>query len=902
MKETMTTPPIDDIPLPKGAGRLPPWWMLLTPHETVDDWMILVEKKAQRKAKISRGKASNDIALTVNQDDDDDDNEVEDMHATPSTDKSIRSLELGDLKDAPFQMLVTKSDASADGIHANKDVDNTVATRGEEETTPSHLDIDVEDGSEYTSNKEAVTVIAAALGLEVVSLASDSDETREHALNNELPVEVLLDDSTLEDTLTEEHQDETLPVDNVVKETLTRISMVEKMQADETSIEEAQTNETVHDETKPEIEMPVSEMHVAKVPIIEEALAINEHVEETLIDGASSVTSSPDESAIEEVSFGQMPLLSGITTEKITDKNNKDTTVQSTTESNSGSECMIGTTEVEGTLEEQSKLEVRLTLKQITESDFSNVIIVKEEPNIKEACIDTSCVASTIDFTDNNVSAHEPHNVLSTGIPYVMPDAGVDAEAFGPEHLRHIEIGERPASSWEHQAVAGQHMLRKADEPSRSMASHNASLDDTSTAEELKGIESSKEEMSADDETKIDIAEADDTLHAETKSVDEMMSEKLPIIEAPIKTEHVEGTLLDRVSSDTSLPDEAITGEVSTDQIPLLSGITTEKITEKENAKLTAKSMDEPLLVNKGIPNAANDSDDSSVKESISDVGSTSNQTIEVDYSNEIIIKEERSSEVAWIDTSGDVATIDLTDNNVSARELHNIPSSSTPYVMPDTGVDAEAFGPEHLRHIEIGERPAPSWEHQAVAGQHLLKKAGQLNKSATSPKASSNYVSTATDRRDHPMSPSEATGDAGAEARKADSGRVVAMAPKRRPRVFETAFTGVSTFDFAMQQRAQEKARREKERLDREGLSRHHAQVVLVDTATELKKKHLEELRQKKEAEKNLKKFKNDHGPSQFDTAGNLKKLDQEQKKAKKEAKELNHGFHASQSFVNRK
>ena len=40
------------------------------------------------------------------------------------------------------------------------------------------------------------------------------------------------------------------------------------------------------------------------------------------------------------------------------------------------------------------------------------------------------------------------------------------------------------------------------------------------------------------------------------------------------------------------------------------------------------------------------------------------------------------------------------------------------------------------------------------------------------------------------------------------------------------------------MQQRAQEKARREKERLDREGLSRHHAQVVLVDTATELKKK----------------------------------------------------------------
>ena len=53
--------------------------------------------------------------------------------------------------------------------------------------------------------------------------------------------------------------------------------------------------------------------------------------------------------------------------------------------------------------------------------------------------------------------------------------------------------------------------------------------------------------------------------------------------------------------------------------------------------------------------------------------------------------------------------------------------------------------------------------------------------------------------------------------------------------------------------------------------------------------------------AEENLKKFKNDHGPSQFDTAGNLKKLDQEQKKAKKEAKELNHGFQASQSFVNR-
>jgi hypothetical protein len=895
----MTTPPIDDIPLPKGAGRLPPWWMLLTPHETVDDWMILVEKKAQQKAKTSKGKPASDIALTVNQDNDNDDND--DLYVTPSTDKSIRSLELGDLKDAPFQMLVTKLDASADGMHKNNGVDNTVVTRGEEEITPSHLDINVENGSKYTSNEEAVTAIAAALGLDVVSLASDSDETRDHALNNELPVEVLLDDSTLEDTVIEEHQDETLTVDNVVEETLTRISMVEKMQADQTSIEETQTNETVHDEAKPENEMTVNQMPVAKVPIIE-SLAINEHVEATLIDGASSVTSSPDESVIEEVSFGQMPLLSGIATEKITDKNSKDTTVQSTTESNSGSECMIGTTEVEGTLEEQSKLEVRLTLKQITESDFFNEIIVKEEPNIKEACIDTSCDAATIDLMDNNVSAHEPHNVLSSGIPYVMPDAGVDAEAFSPEHLRHIEIGERPSPSWEHQAVPGQHMLRKADVPSRSMASPNASLDDTSSGEEVKGMESTKEEMVADDQTKIDIAEADDTLHAETKSVDEMMSEKVPIIEVPIKTEHVEGTLLDGVSSDTSLPDEAVTGEVSTDQIPLLSGITTEKITEKENAKLTAKSMDEPLLVNEGIPNAANDSDNSLVKEIIFDIESTSNHTIDVDYSNEIIVKEEPNIEDAWIDTSCDAATIDLTDNNVSAHKPHNVLSSGTPYVMPDASVDAEAFGPEHLRHIEIGERPSPSWEHQAVAGQHLLKKAGQPNKIATSPKASSDYVSTATDRRDHPMSPSEATGDAGAEARKADSGRVVAMAPKRRPRVFETAFTGVSPFDFAMQQRAQEKARREKERLDKEGLSRHHAQVVLVDTAAELKKKHLEELRQKKEADKNLKKFKNDHGPSQFDTAGNLKKLDQEQKKAKKEAKELNHGFHASQSFVNRK
>ena len=223
----------------------------------------------------------------------------------------------------------------------------------------------------------------------------------------------------------------------------------------------------------------------------------------------------------------------------------------------------------------------------------------------------------------------------------------------------------------------------------------------------------------------------------------------------------------------------------------------------------------------------------------------------------------------------------------------------------------AASYGQDNLRHVDIGERPSPSWDHSAVAGQHLLKKSGHdQDKDTTTPNADggTGLESTTTDiGHDHITTTnnnvsSPSSGDAGAEARKADSGRVVETAPERQPRVFTTAFTGVSHFDFAMQQRAQEKERRERERLDKEGLARHHAQVVLVDTAAELRKKQQEESRLKKEAEANLKKFKNDHGPSQFDTAGNLKKLDQEQKKAKKEAEEHNHGFTAKKSFVIRK
>jgi hypothetical protein len=217
-----------------------------------------------------------------------------------------------------------------------------------------------------------------------------------------------------------------------------------------------------------------------------------------------------------------------------------------------------------------------------------------------------------------------------------------------------------------------------------------------------------------------------------------------------------------------------------------------------------------------------------------------------------------------------------------------------------DTSFDAatdqvsEIMGPEILRPLDdrhrLGSSPEKSPAPERAAGQHLLKKSGQKNERDSN--------------SDHAINsnPSEATGDAGAEARKLDSGKVVPAAETSEPRVYKTAFMGVSPFDFAMQQRAQEKERRQKEKMDREGLTRHHAQVVQIESATELKKKQQEELRLKKEAEDLHKNFKNDAGPSQFDTAGTLKKLALEQKNAKKEAEQRNHEFQAKKSFVIRK
>ena len=111
-----------------------------------------------------------------------------------------------------------------------------------------------------------------------------------------------------------------------------------------------------------------------------------------------------------------------------------------------------------------------------------------------------------------------------------------------------------------------------------------------------------------------------------------------------------------------------------------------------------------------------------------------------------------------------------------------------------------------------------------------------------------------------------------------------------RQPRKFQTAFTGVSPFDFAMQQRAREQERREKERLARESLSRHHAETVEYDRVSEQKQKMLEEKRKKKEAEENIKMFRKDTLDS--DLATELKRRQIEEKRKKKEACEQHHEY----------
>ena len=111
-------------------------------------------------------------------------------------------------------------------------------------------------------------------------------------------------------------------------------------------------------------------------------------------------------------------------------------------------------------------------------------------------------------------------------------------------------------------------------------------------------------------------------------------------------------------------------------------------------------------------------------------------------------------------------------------------------------------------------------------------------------------------------------------------------------PKKFDTAFTGVSPFDFAMQQRAREKERREKERLSREGLAQHHGGVLLADKAAQHKAKEDEERRRKKEAEDLLKMFKAADLDKHYEVAAELKKLQIEDKLKKKEAEEHLKGY----------
>ena len=109
----------------------------------------------------------------------------------------------------------------------------------------------------------------------------------------------------------------------------------------------------------------------------------------------------------------------------------------------------------------------------------------------------------------------------------------------------------------------------------------------------------------------------------------------------------------------------------------------------------------------------------------------------------------------------------------------------------------------------------------------------------------------------------------------------------KLTKRQFKTSFTGVSPFDFAMQQKVKEKQRREQERLAREALAQHHAQLSEVDKASERKAKEQEEKRKKVEAEKILKQFKN-KGDSKLDKATSLRKLNNELQRKRKEAEDL--------------
>lgn len=119
-----------------------------------------------------------------------------------------------------------------------------------------------------------------------------------------------------------------------------------------------------------------------------------------------------------------------------------------------------------------------------------------------------------------------------------------------------------------------------------------------------------------------------------------------------------------------------------------------------------------------------------------------------------------------------------------------------------------------------------------------------------------------------------------------------VAAGSTQQRRTYKTEFTGVSPFDFAMQQRAKEKERREKERQAREALSTHHGASLEADRAFQHRARDEEQKRQKKEAEEALKAFKAADLDKKYEVADKLKKLQIEDKLKKKEAEEHNKGY----------
>mmetsp|Transcript_11357 Transcript_11357/g.12694 ORF Transcript_11357/g.12694 Transcript_11357/m.12694 type:complete len:428 (-) Transcript_11357:19-1302(-) len=108
---------------------------------------------------------------------------------------------------------------------------------------------------------------------------------------------------------------------------------------------------------------------------------------------------------------------------------------------------------------------------------------------------------------------------------------------------------------------------------------------------------------------------------------------------------------------------------------------------------------------------------------------------------------------------------------------------------------------------------------------------------------------------------------------------------------VNKKAFVGgsFSHFDFAMQQRALQKERREKERHARESLAIHHGASLELDRAAKLKAKEKEEREKRMEADYNLKSFK----AANLNTyTAELKKLQIKDKMKKKEAEENLKGY----------